>query len=92
VGPEPPAGIFAESKVGRGAWRGKFADVRGKFFTEWLRCENKVATTTARRNIAMLTELKAILARSSSHLLEDLLGCAALLVALVAALHLPGPV
>ncbi|MCR8725703.1 hypothetical protein [Frigidibacter sp. ROC022] len=38
----------------------------------------------------MLTELKALVARSSETLLEDALGVAALAVMLFGALHLPG--
>jgi hypothetical protein len=38
----------------------------------------------------MLTELKSVIERSSATLLQDALGAAALMVMLLAGLHLPG--
>ncbi|WP_255417478.1 hypothetical protein [Maritimibacter sp. 55A14] len=38
----------------------------------------------------MLTDIRRIIARSPQTLAEDALGCAAILVTLLVALHLPG--
>ena len=68
-----------------------FANVLKKFFTGGGVYENKVATRpTESRNSDMMTELKAVFARSTGTMVQDLAGVTALMVILVAALHLPG--
>jgi hypothetical protein len=68
-----------------------FANVLKKFFTGRSVYENKEATIlTASRKTDMMTELKAVFARSAGTMVQDLAGVTALMVILVAALHLPG--
>jgi hypothetical protein len=68
-----------------------FADVLKKFFTLSGEFENKEATETSKQGTpAMLSELKAVLTRSSDTLVQDAAGAAALVVMLIVSLHLPG--
>ena len=64
-----------------------FANILKKFFTWTGKNENKGATTG---NIDMLTEMKNVVTRSSSTLLQDAAGAAALVLMLVIGLNLPG--
>lgn len=67
-----------------------FANVLKKFFTKGYVFENKEATNLQTGVAQMLNELKEILDRTSSTLLSDFAGAAALVIMLVVGLHLPG--
>jgi hypothetical protein len=66
-----------------------FSFVLKKFFTSRRENENKGATDTSRQEPAMIATLRNTARRNAHTLAEDALGAVALIVTLVAGLHLP---
>ena len=67
-----------------------FSNVLKKFFTGAGQYENKVATVgDFAKGTQMLTQIITVIRRSNDTLLADAFGAAALMVLLVASLHLP---
>ncbi|WP_189680945.1 hypothetical protein [Seohaeicola zhoushanensis] len=67
-----------------------FANVLKKFFTAAPENENKRSTLTTSTEQTPMTEIRNALSRCRATLAQDAAGVAALMVMLVAALHLPG--